>query len=121
MRTRRAPRHCGCARRSMPPARRADVSHIAFGPYEERDHDAVVALLNLITDGYGADILAVAIAKPSRTICVAREDERTVAVIVLALIGWSGDAHLRFLAVDEAHRNRGIGAALVAWARDTAA
>lgn len=97
-----------------------EMSPVTYGPYRASDHDAVVTLLNLITDDLGADALAVANAKPSRTVYVARADERTVGVIVLALIGWSGDAHLRFLAVDPAYRNRGIGAALVAWACETA-
>jgi len=51
---------------------------------------------------------------------VARVDDRVVGVLILALIAWSGDAHLRFLAVDEQYRNRGIGAALVDWAKETA-
>ena len=93
---------------------------IIYDAYCEDDHDAVVALLNLITDDLGADVLAVAKAKPSRAVFVARDGDATVGVIVLALIGWSGDAHVRFLAVDPAYRNRGIGAALVAWARETA-
>lgn len=93
---------------------------LTYGPYHESDHDAVVALLNLITDYLGADVLAVANAKPSRMIAVARDGDATIAVIILALIEWSGDAHLRFLAVDPAYRSRGIGAALVAWARATA-
>jgi ribosomal protein S18 acetylase RimI-like enzyme len=93
---------------------------ITYGPYDEDDHEAVVALLNLITDDLGADVLAVANAKSSRTVCVAREGKTTVGVIIVALIEWSGDAHLRFLAVDPAYRNRGIGAAFVAWARETA-
>lgn len=94
---------------------------ITYGPYHEDDHGAVVALLNLITDDLGSDVLAVAHAKPSRIIHVARDGGAAVGVIILALIGWSGDAHLRFLAVDAAYRGRGIGAALVAWARETAA
>lgn len=93
---------------------------ITFGPYTEHDRDAVVRLLNLITDDLGANVLAVVREKPSRIVYVAREGDRTVAVIVLALIDWSGDAHLRFLAVDEAYRGRGIGAALVTWAKETA-
>ncbi len=93
---------------------------ITYGPYDERDHDAVVALLNFITDDLGPEVLAVAKAKPSRIVYVARDGGTTVGVIILALIGWSGDAHLRFLAVAPAYRNRGIGAALVAWARETA-
>ncbi|MHB8647925.1 MAG: GNAT family N-acetyltransferase [Thermomicrobiales bacterium] len=93
---------------------------ITVGPYAEQDHDAVVALLNLIADDRGSDVLAAARAKPSRIVHVARDGATTVGVIILALIGWSGDAHLRFLAVDPAYRSRGIGAALVAWARDTA-
>lgn len=96
------------------------MAPITYGPYRESDRDAVVALLNLITDDLGPDVLAIAQAKPSRTIAVAREGARTVGVIILALIGWNGGAHLRFLAVDPEHRNRGIGAALVAWARETA-
>ncbi|GEM_PF-2172414 len=97
-----------------------EMPQIAYGPYRERDHDAVVALLNLITDDLGAEVLAGAHAKPSRIISVARDGGKTVGVIILALIGWSGDAYLRFLAVDPAYRNRGIGAALVAWAREAA-
>jgi ribosomal protein S18 acetylase RimI-like enzyme len=93
---------------------------ITYGPYRENDHDAVVALLNLITDDLGAEVLAVVGAKPSRAVSVARDGAATVGVIIVALIGWSGDAHLRFLAVDAAYRGRGIGAALVAWARETA-
>jgi len=96
------------------------VSLIAISPYHAGDHDAVVALLDLITDDLGPDVLAVANAKPSRTVVVARDGAQTIGVIILALIEWSGDAHLRFLAVDPAYRNRGIGAALVAWARETA-
>ncbi len=96
------------------------MSAITYGPYQENDDDAVVALLNLITDDLGPDVLSVATAKPSRTIFVARDGARTVSVIILALIVWSGDAHLRFLAVDAAYRSRGIGAALVAWACETA-
>ncbi|MGI8690632.1 MAG: GNAT family N-acetyltransferase [Thermomicrobiales bacterium] len=96
------------------------MATITFGPYHAGDHDAVVALLNLITDDVGADVLAVANAKPSRVVQVARDGTRTIGVIILALIEWSGDAHLRFLAVDAAYRGRGIGAALIAWARETA-
>ncbi len=97
-----------------------DLPPITYDPYRAGDHDAVVALLNLITDDRGPDVLAVANAKPSRVVQVARDGARTIGVIILALIRWSGDAHLRFLAVDPAYRNRGIGAALVAWARETA-
>jgi len=104
----------------MPRAGVAEMPTITYVPYRAGDHDAVVALLNLITDDLGPDVLAVVTAKPSRTICVARDGETTVGVIILALIAWSGDAHLRFLAVDAAYRNRGIGAALVAWACETA-
>jgi ribosomal protein S18 acetylase RimI-like enzyme len=104
----------------MPRARVVEIPPITYGPYGEDDRDAVVALLNLITDDLGADVLAVANTKPSRRIYVARDGDATVGVIILALIGWSGDAHLRFLAVDPAYRNLGIGAALVAWARETA-
>ena len=93
---------------------------VTFGPYTERDHDAVVRLLNLITDDLGAAVLAVALEKPSRRIHVARAGDRTIGVLILALIDWCGDAHLRFLAVDEGYRNRGTGAALVAWAKETA-
>ncbi|MDQ6833097.1 MAG: GNAT family N-acetyltransferase [Chloroflexota bacterium] len=96
------------------------MSPITISPYHAGDHDAVVALLDLITDDLGPDVLAVANAKPSRTIVVARDGAQTIGVIILALIEWSGDAHLRFLAVDPAYRNRGIGAALVTWARETA-
>lgn len=93
---------------------------ITFGPYEERDHDAVVRLLNTITDNLGARVLAVALDKPSRTVHIARDGARTVGVIILAIIEWSGNAHLRFLAVDDAYQRRRIGATLVAWARETA-
>jgi ribosomal protein S18 acetylase RimI-like enzyme len=93
---------------------------ITYGPYRADDHATVVVLLNLITDDLGSDVLAVANAKPSRIVHVARDGDATVGVIILALIEWSGDAHLRFLAVDAAYRGRGIGAALVAWARETA-
>jgi ribosomal protein S18 acetylase RimI-like enzyme len=97
------------------------MRRITYGPYRADDHDAVVALLDLITDDRGPAVLAVAKSKPSRIIHVARDGDATVGVIILALIEWSGDAHLRFLAVDAAYRGRGIGAALVAWARETAA
>ena len=96
------------------------MATIIYGPYHADDHDAVVALLNLITDDLGPEVLAVASAKPSRIMHVARDGTRPIGVIILALIEWSGDAHLRFLAVDAAYRDRGIGAALVAWARETA-
>jgi N-acetylglutamate synthase-like GNAT family acetyltransferase len=96
------------------------MQDVTFGPYAERDHDAVVRLLNLITESVGADVLAVALEKPSRTVRVARVGDRAVGVLILALIEWSGDAHVRFLAVDEEQRNRGIGAALVDWAKETA-
>ncbi len=104
----------------MPHAIMREMAAITYGPYHERDDDAVVALLNLITDDLGLSVLAGATAKPSRTIFVARDGVMTVGVIVLALIAWSGDAHIRFLAVDPAYQSRGIGAALVAWARETA-
>lgn len=93
---------------------------MTLGPYTARDHDAVVRLLNLITDDLGAEVLAVALKKPSRAVQVARVDDRAIGVLILALVEWSGDAHLRFLAVDEEHRSRGIGAALVTWAKETA-
>lgn len=93
---------------------------VTFAPYGERDHAAVVDLLNLITDDLGPDVLAVALAKPSRHVRVARAGEQTVGVLILALVAWSGDAHIRFLAVDAEYRSRGIGAAFVAWARETA-
>jgi ribosomal protein S18 acetylase RimI-like enzyme len=80
----------------------------------------VIDLLNLITDDLGPEVLAGALAKPSRRIQVARDGERTVAMILLALVDWSGDAHIRFLAVADGYRNRGIGAALVRWAQETA-
>lgn len=96
------------------------MAAITYGPYREDDHDAVVTLLNLITDDLGPEVLAGATAKSSRTLSVARDGEKTVGVIILALIEWSGDAHLRFLAVDAAYRDRGIGGALVAWACETA-
>lgn len=93
---------------------------VELAPYAERDRDAVIPLLNVITENLGPSVLAGALAKPSRRIHVARVDDRTIGVIILALVGWSGDAHLRFLVVDEAYRDRGIGTALVAWARETA-
>jgi ribosomal protein S18 acetylase RimI-like enzyme len=93
---------------------------VTFGPYAERDCDAVVRLLNLITDSLGAEVLAVVREKPSRTIHVARVDDRAIGVLILALLEWSGDAHLRFLAVEEEYRNRGIGAALVDRAKEAA-
>lgn len=96
------------------------MQDVTFAPYMERDHDAVVRLLNLITESVGADVLAMALEKPSRTVRVARIDDRVIGVLILALIEWSDDAHLRFLAVDEEQRNRGIGAALVDWAKETA-
>jgi ribosomal protein S18 acetylase RimI-like enzyme len=96
------------------------VSSLSFAPYAERDHGAAVSLLNLITADLGPEVLAGALAKPSRRIQVVRDGEKTVAMIVLALVDWSGDAHIRFLAVAENYRNRGIGAALVRWARETA-
>lgn len=93
---------------------------VILAPYTARDRDAVIALLNIITDDLGASALAGALEKPSRCIHVARVGGRTIGVIILALVGWSGDAHLRFLAVEEGYRRRGIGAALVAWAHETA-
>ena len=93
---------------------------VTFGPYEDRDHAAVVRLLNLITEDVGTDVLAVALEKPSRTVRVARVGDRVIGVLILALIEWSGDAHLRFIAVDEEYRSHGIGAALVDWAKETA-
>jgi ribosomal protein S18 acetylase RimI-like enzyme len=96
------------------------MQNVIFVPYRERDHDAVVRLLNLITESVGAEVLAVALEKPSRTVRVARVDDRVIGVLILALIEWSEEAHLRFLAVDEEQRNRGIGAALVDWAKETA-
>jgi ribosomal protein S18 acetylase RimI-like enzyme len=97
-----------------------EMQGVTFSPYTEGDHDAVIRLLNLITESVGADVLAVALEKPSRIIHLARVGDRAVAVLILALIEWSGDAHLRFLAVDEEYRSRGIGAALVDWAKETA-
>lgn len=96
------------------------MDHMTLSPYAEQDHAAVVALLNLITDDLGADVLAGARAKPSRLVYVARVEERVVGVIILALITWSRDAHIRFLAVDQEYRSRGIGTDFVAWARETA-
>ncbi|MDQ2784931.1 MAG: GNAT family N-acetyltransferase [Chloroflexota bacterium] len=93
---------------------------ITYDLYRATDHDAVVTLLNFIADDRGPEVLAIANAKPSRVVRVARDGARTIGVIILALIEWSGDAHLRFLAVDAAYRSRGVGGALVAWARATA-
>lgn len=93
---------------------------VTLASYAARDRDAVIALLNIITDDLGPSVLAGALEKPSRRIHVARMGDRTIGVIILALVGWSGDAHLRFLAVEEGYRRRGIGAALVAWAHETA-
>jgi ribosomal protein S18 acetylase RimI-like enzyme len=97
-----------------------EMQGVTFGPYEEGDHDAVVGLLNLITESVGAGVLAVALEKPSRSVRVARAGDRAIGVLILALIAWSGDAHLRFLAVDEQYRGQGIGAALVDWAKEAA-
>jgi len=43
-----------------------EVQGATFASYAERDHNAVVRLLNLITESVGADVLAVALEKPSR-------------------------------------------------------
>jgi ribosomal protein S18 acetylase RimI-like enzyme len=96
------------------------MSSLAFVPFTERDRGAVIDLLNLITDDLGPEVLAGALAKPSRRIQVVRDGDRTIAMILLALVDWSGDAHIRFLAVGEAYRSQGIGAALVRWAQETA-
>lgn len=93
---------------------------LAYAPYTERDRNAVIDLLNLITDDLGPEVLAGALAKSSRRIQVVRDGETTIAMILLALVEWSGDAHIRFLAVDDAYRSQGIGATLVRWAQETA-
>jgi ribosomal protein S18 acetylase RimI-like enzyme len=93
---------------------------LTFAACDDRDRDAVIDLLNPITDDLGAEVLAGALAKPSRQIQVVRDGEKTVAMILLALVAWSGDAHIRFLAVDADYRSQGIGTALVRWARDVA-
>lgn len=106
--------------RSVPLGGATEMHPVTFGPFVECDRDAVGALLNLITDDVGPDVLAVTLAKPSRHVRVARAGERTVGVLILALVAWSGDAHIRFLAVDAEYRSQGIGGALVSWAREAA-
>jgi GNAT superfamily N-acetyltransferase len=110
----------GCVTGSKPCGRLADVTVSSLAPYNEGDRAAVVGLLNLITDDLGPEVLAGSLAKPSRRIQVVRDGGRAVAVMILALIEWSGDAHIRFLAVDADYRSQGIGAMLVRWAQETA-
>src|SRR5205807_1510686 len=102
----------GCVKRSKPCGRVADVTVPSVAPYDEGDRAAVVGLLNLITDDLGPEVLAGALAKPSRRVQVVRDGGQAVSVMILALIEWSEDAHIRFLAVDADYRGQGIGATL---------
>ena len=94
---------------------------ITYGAFVGDDRAAAAALLDSDPQGLSVDWRTGSARAPyAGRMQVARDGERVVGLILLWLVPLNGNAQIAYLVVDHAYRARGIGAALIAWARQTA-